>query len=323
MNIAIIGSGVFGISIGIALTHNKDNHITMWSESDESLNKILDSKSSFKPLGGIKIPDTINFTTSYETCLKNADIVFIMVSAKYVNQVSKDIIPYINKNMIFIIGSKGIEQNSSRFIHEVFHDNISTSKFGILSGPSFAIDVSSNEPIGLTYASKNKMTFKSVLNIFTNTNIKVRYTNDYLGVELCGSIKNVIAIASGILEGLGYKESTRSFLITESMHDIKELIYHLGGNKKTILSYAGVGDLILTTTSTKSRNYTYGIMLGRNEDTTSYLENNTVEGYYTIKSIYGLIKKKKINMPLIDLIYKIIMNNEDPNELVNYLIKKK
>ena len=154
--------------------------------------------------------------------------------------------------------------------------------------------------------------------------IKLRETSDLIGVELCGSIKNVIAIAAGRLEGMGYVESTRTFLITESLHDIKSLIYGLGGTKKTILSYAGVGDLLLTATSKKSRNYSFGILIGKkkNEEAKKYLETTTVEGYYTLKSIYTLIKRKKIKMPIIDLIYKIIIKNEKPEKLVEFLIKK-
>jgi len=145
------------------------------------------------------------------------------------------------------------------------------------------------------------------LKAFKGTNIKLRDTNDLVGVELCGSIKNVIAVAAGILDGLGYLESTRSFLITESLHDIKELIKGLGGNKKTILSFAGVGDLLLTATSTKSRNYSYGVILGKGnfKEAKEYLENTTVEGYYTLKSIYTLLRRKKIKMPVIDIIYNI------------------
>ena len=184
--------------------------------------------------------------------------------------------------------------------------------------------MANNEPVGLTIASKNTKTIKEIKKVLTSDTVKLRTSNDIIGVELCGSIKNVIAIASGILEGLGYKESTRSFLITESLHDIKSLIYGLGGKKKTILSFAGVGDLLLTATSTKSRNYTYGILIGKKNYIMAqdFIEHNTVEGYYTLKSIYTLIKRKKIDMPIINLIYQIIINKKDPECLSEFLIKK-
>ena len=323
MNIAIIGSGVFGIANAISLSHNEKNKITIWTESDASLERINASRDKFEPLGGLKIPKSINFTTSYEEALNGAQIVLIMVAAKYIGDVAKEIKKYVNKDTVFIIGSKGIEQGSCRFVHEVFADNIRTKEYGVLSGPTFAIDIANLEPSALACATLSNNVFNKVSLAYKNTNVKLRRSKDLIGTELSGSIKNVIAIASGMLEGLGYKESTRAFLITESLHDIKELIYKLGGNKKSILSYAGVGDLLLTATSTKSRNYTYGTLLAQDKKKAEeFLNNNTVEGYYTLKSIYSLLRKKKVRMPLVDLIYKIVMNNEDPKELVNFLMNK-
>ena len=306
MNITIIGTGVYGIAMAIALSQNKENKIIMWTESEDSLKHIEDTRDNFKELNGVKIPDSIKFTTSYQEALHNSSIVFI------------------NSSMHFVIGSKGIEQNSCLFIDEIFKNIINTKNLAVISGPTFAVDIASLEPIGLSIASKNKNTIELVKYIYKNTNAKLRETKDIIGIEICGSIKNVIAIASGILSGLGYKESTRSFLITESLHDIKELINALGGNKKTILSFAGVGDLLLTATSEKSRNYSYGMMLGENafDEAEEFLNNYTVEGYYTLKSIYDLIKKRKICMPVIDVIYDIVINNDDPRKLVDFLMKK-
>ena len=324
MNITIIGTGVYGIAMAIALSQNKENKIIMWTESENSLKHIEDTRDNFKELNGAKIPESIKFTTSYEEALQNSSIVFIMTSAKFVLSVCNDMMPFINSSMHFVIGSKGIEQNSCLFIDEIFKNIINTKKLAVISGPTFAVDIASLEPIGLSIASKSKNTIELVKYIYKNTNAKLRETKDIIGIEICGSIKNVIAIASGILAGLGYKESTRSFLITESLHDIKELINALGGNKKTILSFAGVGDLLLTATSEKSRNYSYGMMLGENafDDAEKFLNNYTVEGYYTLKSIYDLIKRRKVSMPVIDVIYDIVINNDDPKNLVEFLMKK-
>lgn len=325
MNIAIIGTGVYGVAMAYALSKNKKNKIIMWSESEESRKKLESSRKHFEALGGLTIPKEIKFSTSYEEVLKDADLVFIMCAAKFVGSVCKDMMPYIDKKMHFIIGSKGIEQDSCRFVHEVFFNFINTRKLAVISGPSFAIDIANLEPIGLSIGIRSKDTLNVALKAFKGTNIKLRDTNDLVGVELCGSIKNVIAVAAGILDGLGYLESTRSFLITESLHDIKELIKGLGGNKKTILSFAGVGDLLLTATSTKSRNYSYGVILGKGnfKEAKEYLENTTVEGYYTLKSIYTLLRRKKIKMPVIDIIYNIVMKDDDSNKLVQFLMQKK
>lgn len=321
--ISIIGTGAYGLSIALALLKKCDN-ITMWVESEERANWLNENKKNANIIPSIEIPDAITFTNSYEEAIKDTNIVFIAVVAKFVNSVTKELSKYNLKGKHFCILSKGIEQNTCEFVHDVFKRNIKSKNLCVVSGPSFAIDIANNEPVGLSIASKNKETVAVIKKVLENDRIKLRDSNDLIGVELCGSIKNVIAIAAGILEGLGYSESTRSFLITESLHDIKSLIHGLGGKKKTILSFAGVGDLLLTATTKKSRNYTYGVLIGKKEikEAEEYVNNTTVEGYYTLKSIYTLIRRKKIKMPIINLIYQIILNNKEPEELVKFLIRK-
>ena len=321
--IAIIGTGAYGLSIALSLL-KKNKHIKMWVESKERAEFLNNNKDNSGILPNIIIPEEIEFSNDYEYVIKNANIIFIAVSAKFVGPVANDLSKYNIKNKHFCILSKGIEQNTCEFVTDVFKRYIKSKKVAVISGPSFAIDLASNQPIGLTIASKNKETINVIKKVMQNDMLKLRSSNDLIGVELSGSIKNVIAIAAGILEGLGYAESTRSFLITESLHDIKNLIYGLGGKKKTILSFAGVGDLLLTATSIKSRNYSYGVLLGSGKikEAEKYITTNTVEGYYTLKSIHTLIRRKKIKMPIINLIYSIIFNNKDPFTLVDFLIKK-
>lgn len=322
-NIAIIGTGAYGLSVALSLL-KKNEHINMWVESVERAEYLNNNKDNSGILPNVTIPDNIEFSNDYDYVIKNSSIVFIAVAAKFVGPVAKDLSKLDIRNKHFCILSKGIEQNTCEFVTDVFKRYIKSKKVAVISGPSFAIDLASNQPIGLTIASKNKETVNIIKKVMQNDMLKLRSSNDLIGVELSGSIKNVIAIAAGILEGLGYQESTRSFLITESLHDIKNLIYGLGGKKKTILSFAGVGDLLLTATSTKSRNYSYGILIGQGEikEAEEFISSNTVEGYYTLKSIHTLIRRKKIKMPIINLIYGIILNNKDPFSLVDFLINK-
>ena len=261
-DIAVIGTGAYGLAIALTLL-KKNKHITMWVESKERADFLNANKNNSGILPNVIIPESIEFTDDYEYVIKNTKVIFIAVAAKFIDPVTKNLSKYNLKNKHFCILSKGIEQNSCEFVTDVFKRNIKTKNISVISGPSFAIDVANEQPIGLSIASKNKETIRVIKRVLASDTVKLRETTDVIGVELCGSIKNVIAIAAGILEGLGYTESTRSFLITESLHDIKSLIYGLGGNKKTILSYAGVGDLLLTATSTKSRNYSYGILIGQ------------------------------------------------------------
>ena len=154
--------------------------------------------------------------------------------------------------------------------------------------------------------------------------LKLRKTYDVLGVEICGAIKNVIAIASGMLEGMGYPISTKAMLITESLHDIKNLIHTLGGDKNTILSFAGFGDLLLTCTSEKSRNYSFGKILGSGtrEEIDSYIHTHTIEGLSTLKGMQEFIRMQDIEMPVITLIYQIMQGEKENNALIDFLMEK-
>ena len=163
-----------------------------------------------------------------------------------------------------------------------------------------------------------------VENALAGRRLKLRKTEDVLGVEICGAIKNVIAIASGMLDGMGYPISTKAMLITESLHDIKSMIHSLGGDKKTILSFAGFGDLLLTCTSEKSRNYSFGrtIGIGNQEDIKQYMENHTVEGLTTIYGMKQVMEKNQIEMPVVSLISDIIHQKKKPSALLDFLIEK-
>ena len=201
---------------------------------------------------------------------------------------------------------------------------IKTNKICVISGGTFAVDMIKKVPIGLSIASTNKATIKIMKKTLQNEYLKLVPTKDVFGVEMYGAIKNVIAIAGGIIDGMGYPESTKCMFITKSLNDIVNLIYEMGGNKKTILTYAGIGDLLLTCNSVKSRNYSFGKMIGNKTDKKiidEYQKTTTIEGLYTLKSIYDLIHHKNIKMPIIDIIYGIIYENKEIILLENYLKK--
>lgn len=325
MKIALIGTGAYGLAIAMAL-NKKNKNIIMWTESEERYQKYLKDGCIKDIIPDIEVPKNIKLTTSYKEAVKNADVVFITSVASFVGSICKEIKPYITKKTVICIASKGIENNSCSFLSDIAHNELKTKNIAVISGPSFAIDMATNNPVGLSIASYSKKAIKTIKNVLENDTLKLRGTNDLIGIQICGSIKNIIAVAAGMLAGMKYPESTQSFLITEALNDIKNLIAALGGNPKTINSFAGVGDLLLTCTSTKSRNYSFGYIIGSGatkEEIDKYLKENTVEGYYTLKSIYKLIKNKKIKMPIIDLIYKIIMNGEDPQLLISFLVNKK
>lgn len=325
MKIALIGTGVYGLAIAMSINKNEKN-IIMWTESEKRYQQYLEDGYIKGIIPDLEAPKNIKLTNEYEKAVKNADIVFITSTAAFVGKICHDIKPYITKKTIICIASKGIENTSCSFLSDIAYEELKTRNIAIISGPSFAVDMAHNNPVGLSIASHSKKAINGIKNVLENDTLKLRPTSDLIGVQICGSIKNVIAVAAGMLDGMNYPESTQSFLITEALNDIKNLIEALGGNPKTITSFAGVGDLLLTCTSTKSRNFSFGRVIGAGatkEEKEQHLQENTVEGYYTLKSIYKLIKNKKIKMPIIDLIYKIVMNDEDPKQLITFLVNKK
>lgn len=324
MKVTILGTGAYGLSLALMVNENKCD-ITMWTKFNEEKEMLEKDRENKKVLPEVIIPNDIKFTTNMKEAISNANLIIIAVPAAFVDDISIELNKYYKKNQHFCIASKGIERDTCLFVTDVFNKHIKTNKLAVISGGSFAIDIVKKVPIGLSLATKNKTTEQIVKNALQNKYMKLRTTKDILGIEICGSIKNVIAIASGILNGMGYPESTQCMFITESLHDIKNLINALGGNKKTILSFAGFGDLLLTCTCYKSRNFTFGKMIGEGknkQEINDYINNTTIEGLYTLKSIYKLIKNKHVDMPIIDLIYNIIYNNVNPQELANFLRNK-
>lgn len=323
MKIAILGTGAYGLSIALML-NEKNKNIMMWTKFQEEKDLLEKTHENYKVLPNIVLPNNIKFTTDMKECVQDSDIVFIMVPAGYVDNVSLELSKYYD-NQYLCLGSKGIEQDTCRFVEEVVSKTIKTKKIAVLSGPSFAIDIANFQPIGLSLASKDSKTRQFLKEALDNDYLKIRETDDVIGIEICGSIKNIIAIASGIADGMGLSDSSKAMLITEALHDIKELIHTLGGNKKTILSYAGIGDLLLTCTSSQSRNFTYGKLIGSQVDEKeilNYQQTTTIEGLYTLKSIYKLLKNKKVDMPIIDLLYQIVIEKADINLIKKFLREK-
>lgn len=322
MKVAIIGTGAYGMALASIFYDNKCS-IKMWTNSEEERNLLLKEGKSDKV--DFVIPKDIVISTDMKEVVDKANLIMIAIPAKFLDTTSKELKKYYNSKQVVCIASKGIEQHTCRFLYDVIRDNIRTSNIAIISGGTFAVDIVYKVPIGLTLATKSNYAKDAVIKGMRNDYVKLRHTRDVIGTEICGAIKNVIAISSGILDGMGYPISTSSMFITESLHDIKDLIKALGGSKKTILSFAGFGDLLLTCTSVKSRNYTLGKIIGEGkskEEIDKYIESTTIEGLYTLMSIRKLIRNKKIKMPIIDLTYDIIINGKSPDELKSFLNKK-
>ena len=322
MKVAILGCGAYGLALASILVKNKVD-VTMWSYKEEEKDKLIKTRKSDK-LKNYKIPECINFSNNMNEVVRGKDLIVIAVPTFSFESTVIKLKECIDKRQPVLIATKGIQQDTCLFLHDVFKKHCK-NKIAVISGPSFAVDIIREVPIGLSLATKHNSVELLVRECFENKLTKFRRTNDIIGIEVCGSIKNVMAIASGMLEGMNATPSTKALFLTESMNDIKELLFALGGKKKTILSFAGFGDILMTSTSSSSRNFSFGCLIGEGKSKQvidNYLKETTVEGMYTLQSIHKLVKKKNVKMPIINLIYDIINGKKDKEEILSFLIEK-
>mgnify|MGYP004561503581 FL=1 len=322
MKICILGSGAYGSALAVILNENK-NKVFLWSPFKKEIETFKEHREPLK-LPGVKLAKDIVITNDIEEATMDADFVVLAIPTAFVRGTLKKIKKYV-KNKPICIASKGIEQDTCAFVNEIISEELGTNNIAVISGPSFAIDVANRVPVGLTLACKSKETTDMIYGAFSNSHFKLRICSDIIGTEVCGAIKNVIAIAAGMLSGMKMPESTSAMLITESVHDIKDLIKGLGGDGDTISSFAGFGDLLLTATSTKSRNFSFGMLVGSGaskEDIDDYINNTTIEGLYTLTSIKELLTSINTKMPIVDLLYDIIYGDKMAKDLIKFLIKK-
>lgn len=319
MRVTVLGAGAFGLALASIFKEN-NNDVTVWSRFEEEVVSLREKNTNEK-IKNIKLPTGIKYTSNLKDTVESSELLVIAIPAQFVDDLVKQLKTLVKKQYI-LIASKGIENDTFSFLEEVVRRGINTRKIAVISGPTFAIDIVQNYPVAFTLASRSWTTREVIKKTLINSHVKVRPSRDVVGVEVCGAIKNVISIASGMIEGMNYPESTKAMFITESLHDLKNLIKALGGNKKTILTFAGFGDLLMTATSTKSRNFTFGKMLGENrpkEEIEKYKKETTIEGLYTLESIYNLIKKKKVYMPIIYLIKDIVDGKKEAKTLIDLL----
>lgn len=321
MKIGIIGTGVFSASIANMLAQNTENKIIMWSENKKL---VTDYKKTNKlePIFKDKVfPSNITLTPNYDTALKDVDVVFLMTSIHFIESVCTSIKDKLNKNVLVCIGTKGIAMmgEKRKFAYQIAK-SILKNPLAILSGPTFAEDVMALDPIAFSIACRGKKNKDILLKTFENSNVKVVFTSDYLGVSLAASVKNIYAIGAGILAGLGYKESTLAYYLTAVYKELETILYMYESSLTTLHSLAGFGDLVATCSSSKSRNYHLGFLLGKKKskkEIDTFKENNTIEGLNSLEHCMVLFHKKHIKTPIMTAISKIVNGEETPDTLLN------
>ena len=320
MKIAIVGSGAFGIALSHVFIKNTSD-IAMWTVPNE-YEELIKYRTNDKVLSGIKVDNRIKISTNLKEVVKDAKIIVIVIPVKYIGNTIKEVANYITDNQHICIASKGIIDEECEFAYRTIQKYIHNDKIGVISGGTFAIDMAKEYPMGLTVASNNEDTTKVIKVALTTNFITCEVSDDVIGVEICGAIKNILAIAMGILEGLSVVESTRYAFMTKCINDISKMICSLGGKKDTVFTYAGIGDILLTCSSSKSRNFTLGKMIGElssKEEINNYIENTTIEGLYTLKSMKNLLNQHNISMDLINYLEDIIYNDANPESLIKLI----
>lgn len=308
MKITILGTGAFGSAIA-TIFNKKEINLWMWSKFEKEIEHLKHKNPN------------INYTTNIEKSITNSDLIIVAIPVNFIEDVITNLKEYYNNQDILIV-SKGINNTSLKFSYQIITSILGNVPIGVISGGSFAIDMTNKNPLGLTLATTIPSIIDKVKKHIESPNIKVQYTNDIIGVSICGSIKNVMAIGFGILDGQNQPDSTKFLYLTNAIYEIKYLISILNGKEETILSYAGIDDIMMTCTSKTSRNYTLGKMLGEkrnNKEIETYKKTTTIEGLGTAKAIHGLAEEKNINLPLTNTVYEILYQNKPYTELLNIL----
>lgn len=322
MEIGVIGSGSFGTSLA-HLLEEKGYNVRLWSflkEESESL-----GKTRINPLlPGIKLGDRISCTNDLKTAVEGADLIVTVVPSFATRQTAKSLSPYVKKNQPLVNLSKGLENDTLLRLSQVYEEEIPQARIAVMSGPSHAEEVSLGLPTTNVVASKDAELNKYIQDIFMCENFRVYSSDDVIGVELGGALKNVIALCAGITDGLGYGDNTKAALMTRGIAEIRRIGVSMGAKAETFAGLSGIGDLIVTCTSMHSRNRRCGILLGQGKTLKEATDEvkMVVEGVHTAKSAYELARKYNVLTPIIDEAYKILFENKSARKAVNELMTR-
>jgi glycerol-3-phosphate dehydrogenase (NAD(P)+) len=326
VKIGVVGAGSWGTALANLLAL-KGFKIDLWVFEKEVKDQIELYRENKVFLPGVSLPDQIYPSNDIEAVVKEKDLVLLVVPSHVMRETANKIREHIYKETIIVSASKGIENKThltmSGVLREVLQD-ISGDYFVVLSGPSFAGEVVRKVPTVIAVASKNQKVAAFVQHVFATPYFRAYTNNDMVGVELGGSVKNVIAIASGIIDGLGLGLNTRAALITRGLTEMRRLGLKLGANPRTFAGIAGVGDLVLTCTGDVSRNHTVGKKIGEGMKLNEILSDMRMvaEGVKTAKSVYNLSRKLGVEMPISHEVYHVLYDDIAPKEAVRRLMTR-
>lgn len=321
INIGVIGSGSWGSALAILLDSNGHN-VSIWTHSPDILDKFNETRRLEHALSGIDFPDTIDLTDDMEAICSDKDLIVLVTASPFIRSTLENAKPYIKEGQIIVNASKGIEDKSLLTLSDVILDVIPEAEVAVLSGPSHAEEVSKGLPTTIVIGAENHETSSYLQDIFMNENFRVYTSTDVLGIELGGALKNVIALAAGVSDGLGFGDNTKAALMTRGLAEIARLGVAMGGKSETFAGLSGVGDLIVTCSSIHSRNRMAGYYIGQGFSPKEAMEKvkQVVEGVHSAKAALTLSRQYKVEMPIVEQINLVLFEDKNAKEAVSDLL---
>jgi len=319
--VSVIGAGSWGSALAVLLANN-GHEVTLWTHDPHEIEMLSTKREQVEKLPGVKLPDNIMIEADLKTALTDEDVVVMAVPSPVVRMVAKQMSPFIKDGQIIVNVAKGIEDVTYKTLSDIIEEEIPNAEVCVLSGPSHAEEVGRKLPTSCVIGAKTKKTAEYLQSAFNSKVFRVYTSPDMLGIELGGSLKNVIALAAGIADGLGYGDNTKAALITRGIVEIGRLGVKMGGKFESFCGLTGIGDLIVTCASVHSRNRKAGYLMGQGKSMEEAMKevNMVVEGVYSAKAAAKLAQKYEVPMPIVDEINKVLFEGKDPKQAVDDLM---
>lgn len=320
-NFSVVGAGSWGTALARVLAKNGHN-VTVWSCIEDEIKMLNEKREHESKLPGVKLPESIVFTTDLEAACTDKEMIVLAVPSPFTRGTSKQMAPFIKECQLIVNVAKGIEDVTFMTLTEIIEQEIPGAVVAVLSGPSHAEEVGKDMPTTLVAGANKRETAEFIQNAFMCDFIRVYTSPDVLGIELGGSLKNVVALAAGMADGLGCGDNTKAALITRGIAEIARLGVAMGGKIESFTGLTGIGDLIVTCSSKHSRNRRAGELIGQGYTYKEAMDEvkMVVEGVYSAKAAYGLGKKYNISMPIVEEINEILFEDKPASEAVKDLM---
>lgn len=320
-DISIIGAGSWGTALALLLYKN-GHSVTVWSIMEAEITMLQKEHEHKEKLPGVKLPEDMVFTTDLKIAVEGKDVLVLAVPSPYTRATSKSMAPFVREGQVIVNVAKGIEEKTLFTLSEIIEDEIPQAEVAVLSGPSHAEEVGRGIPTTIVVGARKKNTAEYLQNIFMNEVFRVYISPDVLGIELGAALKNVVALAAGIADGLGYGDNTKAALITRGIAEIARLGTAMGGKWETFCGLTGIGDLIVTCASMHSRNRRAGILIGQGHTMEEAMEEvkMVVEGVYSAKAAMGLAEKYNVQLPIIEQVNEVLFHGKSAAEAVGSLM---